>query len=51
MSFHGKAWEAAAAEYGRVRAERYGRLARAWQWFKILAFLAGVIVIVVVARS
>jgi hypothetical protein len=28
MTFHRRAWHAAAAEYGRQRAEKYGRIAR-----------------------
>ena len=50
MTFHEKAWEAAAMEYGRVRAELYGRIARLLRWVKIVAILAAVITIVVVAR-
>lgn len=51
MSFFGKAREAAAMEYGRARAERYGRIANAVRWAKVIGFLVLVIAIVVVARS
>lgn len=38
-------------EYGRVRAERYGRIARFMQVIKLVAIAAAIITIIVVARS
>lgn len=42
MSFHREAWRSAAQEYGRVRAERYGRIAR------VRAMLVTLIIVVLV---
>lgn len=51
VSFFSRAREAAAMEYGRARAERYGKIANMWRWVKIAVFFSAVLVIVVVARS
>lgn len=37
MSFHRRAWHAAAAQYGSDRSEKYGRIARAIRVVKIIA--------------
>lgn len=40
MGFFDRAWGAAADEYGRSRAERYGQLARLWRAVQLLGALA-----------
>ena len=40
MSFFGRAYGAAADEYGKQRAEKYGRVARAWRGFQIVVIIA-----------
>lgn len=46
MGFYERAYGAAAEEYGRQRAEKYGRIARAWQVVKVTAAIALVIGII-----
>jgi len=49
MSFFRTAWHAGAAEYGRARAEKYGRAARgltALGFLVALALLAGIVIAV-----
>lgn len=48
--FHRRAWMAGAEEYGRVRAEKYGRWARAWQAIQLFACVLLVIGIVWAAQ-
>jgi hypothetical protein len=40
MGFMDRAWNSAAEEYGRVRAEKYGRLIRIWRGVQVLAGIA-----------
>ena len=47
MGFHDRAWNAAADEYGKQRAEKYGKVARAVRLFKLAVGVALVIGIIV----
>lgn len=47
MGFQDRAWNAAADEYGRQRAEKYGKVAKATQLFKLVVGVALVIGIIV----
>jgi hypothetical protein len=49
MSFHKRAWNAAADEYGRQRAEQYGRYAKARAILGVLTI--SVIVILTIAAA
>jgi hypothetical protein len=40
MDFMGRAWNSAAEEYGRVRAEKYGRLMRVWRTIQVCMGIA-----------
>lgn len=51
MSFFKTAWHAGAAEYGRARAEKYGRAARGFTALGLLAALVLLAGIVVAARG
>ncbi|MET0415992.1 MAG: hypothetical protein ABW022_08230 [Actinoplanes sp.] len=37
MGFMDRAWESAAEEYGKARAEKYGRIMKAWRTIQVLA--------------
>jgi len=39
MGFMDRAWDSAADEYGKNRAEKYGRLMRAWRAIQVVACL------------
>lgn len=39
MSFHSRAWHSAADEYGKQRAEQYGRIARGIRTAKVIGAL------------
>lgn len=49
MSFYKTAWHAGAAEYGRARAEKYGRRAKALTMLGVLA--AALLVVGIVAAA
>lgn len=51
MSFYKTAWHAGAAEYGRTRAEKYGRRAKALTMLGMLAAALLVVGIVVAANG
>lgn len=40
MGFYDRAWNAAAEEYGRTRAEKYGAVARFIRFIQVTAILA-----------
>lgn len=40
MTFFGRAYDAAAQEYGRSRAEKYGRVARFLRWCQVAGLIA-----------
>jgi len=39
MGFMDRAWNSAADEYGRARAEKYGRLMKVWRVVQVVACL------------
>ena len=51
MTFHRRAWYAAADEYGRRRAESYGRIARARLGLALLAVVLLIIGCIIAAQS
>lgn len=40
MSFFRKAWYSGAEEYGKARAEKYGKIARLGNWIAFLSIMA-----------
>lgn len=51
MSFHRRAWHAAADEYGRQRAARYGRLANTGRALTFLAVSVLLLLLIVAAQG
>lgn len=51
MTFHRRAWYAAADEYGRRRAERYGRYARARGWLGLIAVFGLTVCVIAAAQG
>lgn len=50
MSFFGRARVSAAEEYGRARAERYGRVARMLRAVKVIFWFSVLVVVVLMWR-
>ena len=51
MSFHRRAWHAAADEYGRRRANRYGRFANLGRGLLFLAVSVLLLLVIVAAQG